>query len=410
MEGGVFMTDVGIVMPVYIQKPSYLQAALRSVLTQSYVDYRLIIVLDGAPGMLSITKEIVKDDPRVEIIIKETNQGVAKALNTGFDCLFKDGDIKYLTWVSSDNIYNQQFIKTLRNALHNGPQELGLVYSSFQTMDGEDIPLGGEAELAQLRQLQGQPKEVLLDLCIIGVSFMYKSQIAKRIGGYHLEPIEDYEYWLRLTEHCDIKYIPVELINYRVNSEYSISTQLQSPDQHRRWRYAYHLARYQARLRLNIPTELTILVPVREQVQSKLDRVENLYEQLYSNYYVIVIDLSLAQGATGNIAHVSHPTVQFKGFPNVLQSEALLYVTQAVKTPFTMVLGDEHFWITTELQTLVAELKKADKDVMSNFYVGNHQEVGYRKYVTQQGPYYNELFRTDKLIELLKEHRQSLPF
>jgi glycosyltransferase involved in cell wall biosynthesis len=410
MRGGIFMTDVGIVMPVYIQKPSYLQAALRSVLTQTFANYRLIIVIDGAPEMLRITKEIVKDDPRVEMIIKQTNQGIAKALNSGFDMLFKDLNIKYLTWVSSDNIYYPQFIETLRSVLHNGPNELGLVYSSFQNIDDDDHPLNGEDELAQLRKYQAQPKEILLDACLIGVSFMYKSQFAKRMEGYHLEPIEDYEYWLRLTEHCDIKYIPIELINYRVNSQYSISAQLQSPVQHRRWRYAFHLAKYQARRRLNIPTELTIIFTVSKEEQAKLDRLEDLYEQLYSNYYVIVIDLSMDQGATGNIAHISHPTVQFKWYPNVLQREAILDVTQAVETPFTMVLGDEYFWYVLELQTLVAELKKADKDVMSNFYVGNHQEIGYRKYATQKGPFYNELYRTEKLIELLKEHRHNLPF
>jgi glycosyltransferase involved in cell wall biosynthesis len=404
------MTDVGIVMPVYIQKPSYLQAALRSILTQTFADYRFIIVIDGAPEMLSIIEGIVKNDPRVELIIKQTNQGVAKALNSGFDMLFKDSNIKYVTWVSSDNIYYQQFVETLRNALHNGPNELGIVYSSFQNIDDDDHPLNGEDELAQLRKYQAQPKEILLDACLIGVSFMYKSQFAKRMEGYHLEPIEDYEYWLRLTEHCDIKYIPIELINYRVNSQYSISAQLQSPVQHRRWRYAFHLAKYQARRRLNIPTELTIIFTVSKEEQAKLDRLEDLYEQLYSNYYVIVIDLSMDQGATGNIAHISHPTVQFKWYPNVLQREAILDVTQAVETPFTMVLGDEYFWYVLELQTLVAELKKADKDVMSNFYVGNHQEIGYRKYATQKGPFYNELYRTEKLIELLKEHRHNLPF
>jgi glycosyltransferase involved in cell wall biosynthesis len=404
------MTDVGIVMPVYIQKPSYLQAALRSILTQTFADYRLIIVIDGAPEMLRITKEIVKDDPRVEMIIKQTNQGIAKALNSGFDMLFKDLNIKYLTWVSSDNIYYPQFIETLRSVLHNGPNELGLVYSSFQNIDGDDHPLKGEAELALLRKYQAQSKENLLDACIIGVSFMYKSQFAKRIFGYHLEPIEDYEYWLRLTVHCDIKYIPVELCNYRINSLYSISVQLQSPVQHRRWRYAFHLAKYQARRRLNIPAELTILIPVKKQERSKLDRVENLYEQFYSNYYVIVVDLSIDQRATGNIAHISHPTVQFKSYPNVLQSEAILKVSQAVDTPFTMVLGDEKFWDVMELQTLVTEMKKADKDVMSNFFVNNHQAIDFRKYVTQKGPFYNELYRTEKLIELLKEHRHSLPF
>ncbi|MDF1997288.1 glycosyltransferase family 2 protein [Peribacillus frigoritolerans] len=43
------MRDVGIVMPVYKQYPNYLELALRSVLQQTYGNYYLVNVSDGAP-------------------------------------------------------------------------------------------------------------------------------------------------------------------------------------------------------------------------------------------------------------------------------------------------------------------------------------------------------------------------
>lgn len=57
-------------------------------------------------------------------------------------------------------------------------------------------------------------------------------------------PVEDYEYWLRLSELCEVVYVPVELMVYRVNSPESISTQLRtSLPKHRFWRYKFNLAR-----------------------------------------------------------------------------------------------------------------------------------------------------------------------
>ena len=398
------MADVGIVMPVYIQKPSFLNTAIHSILTQNHNDFRLIIVIDGAPEMINIAHEIINQDQRVEIVINHTNQGVAKSLNRGFDILLKDPQIKYLTWVSSDNRYYPNFVGTLRNELMKAPDTVGLVYSSFHYIDDNDNILTSEAEQVALRKYQAQPKEVLLDDCIIGVSFMYRAEYAKRIEGYKLEPVEDYEYWLRLTQHCDIKYIPLELVDYRVNSQFSISAQLQSSNQHRRWRYAFHLARYQARKRLQIPTELTVLFAVKNANDEIINRVENLYEQVYSNYYFCILDLSLDQQVFKSISNISHPTTGFKWFPNSSEKNAILNVLPAVITPYVYILDTSSFPNPMVLQVLMDQIKNADERLISNYYTNNYQLVGYRTHFSQPEPFSNELYRTNLLIPLLKQN------
>lgn len=397
------MVDLGVVMPVYTQKPKFLKAALESVLRQSYRGFKLIVVIDGAPEMEPLVRAYAKGDARVEVMPLEFNQGVANALNAGFKPLYKMKQIRYLTWVSSDNVYYPAFFETLRKALAKGPDELGLVYSSFQSIDNEDRPLYDELKLAELRQYQSKPKEKLLDSSIVGVSFMYKAQYAKMIDGYGLQPVEDYDYWLRLTEHCEMKYIPVELMDYRVNSTFSISSTLKTDAQHRYWRYRYHLARHMARSRRNIEPLVTVIYPVSGADEGTIARLENLYEQAFSNYYCYVLDLTPGGQATALLSTISHPTTDFKSFANEPEHKALTYAVQMLRTKYTMVLGSALFPNPMDLEFLVAQLSKADPAVLSSFYTDDRTDIQYR---LPAGPWrpniYNELFRTEALLAILK--------
>ncbi|NRD78504.1 glycosyltransferase family 2 protein [Bacillus sp. BRMEA1] len=396
------MTDLGIVMPVYKQLPLYLYSSIQSILTQTFRDYRFIIVVDGAPEMLPFIQKMVQDDARAEVLINSTNLGVARSLNRGFDHLFKDQNIHYVTWVSSDNVYYPNFLEVLRNTLVSGGEELGLVFSSFRSINNEGLPLQGEAELAALRQYQSQPKEALLDACIVGVSFMYKSKFAKMIDGYGLQPVEDYDYWLRLAEHCEMRYIPIELMDYRVNSPHSVSSQLQSTVKHREWRYAYHLARLLARNRRGIPFEITILLPLREIDQAILERLENLYEQSFSNYSVTVLDLSPDGEVTKQIQQIIHPTVAFLRLPHLSVKEAIRQEVVNVKTPYVFILGPELFRDPTELEVLHYQLKIAQPYIQCCYYTANHTLVGFSGQYAPDEPLDNRLYRTNSLISILK--------
>lgn len=398
------MVDLGVVMPVYIQKPEFLQEALESVLNQSFSKFKMVIVIDGAPEMEPLVKSIVKGDKRVEIVAYANNQGVAHALNTGFQYLFLDKHIEYLTWVSSDNVYYPFFLETLRKKLKKGSDELGLVYSSFQSIDNMGNRLYNEHQLAALRKYQSRPKEKLLDSSIIGVSFMYKTKYAKMIDGYHLVPVEDYDYWLRLTENCEIRYIPVELMDYRVNSTFSVSATLKSSEQHRRWRYTYHLARHLARSRRKMKPQVTVLFPISMANEASLMRLENLYEQSFSNYYCYVLDLTTDQSVQTLLSEVPHPITDFKWYPTVNENEASLIAVQMVQTPYTMILGNACTTDVMEMETLLNELSKSEPSVMSNYYTPDHSQIGYRfsPYLPQKLDYYNEMFKTEHLEKALK--------
>lgn len=400
------MTDVGIVMPVYIQNPDFLRLALESVLKQSFPEFRLVVVIDGAMDMEPLVKQFTAGDPRVTIISYPDNAGVAHALNTGFDLLFNDPKIRYLTWVSSDNIYDPDFLMVLRRALVKGSPELGLVYSSFRSIDNDGMQLDDEHKLAALRQYQGQPKDKLLDSSIIGVSFMYKADAAKKTGGYRMQPVEDYDYWLRLEEHCDIRFLPVELMDYRVHSSHSVSAQLTSKENHRVWRYTYHLTRLQARSRRGIPPALTILYPVLAPDPHHIYALENIYEQTFSNYVFKIIDLSPDNQASAGLASISHPITEFVWLPGASVKHALYRMLLGVETPYTLLFGPQLFIAYMDIEYLMTGLIKHGETSISNYYTEDHSRIGYRsRGVPSVKPTLsNELFKTEALLELYQQN------
>ncbi|EGL13987.1 MULTISPECIES: glycosyltransferase family A protein [unclassified Paenibacillus] len=396
------MSDVGIVMPVYLQRPSYLQEAIETILNQTYADFRFIIVIDGVSEQMGPQiRQLTAHDTRVEIVENERNLGVSASLNRGFRRLFEDPDIRYVTWVSSDNRTHPYFIELLRHELAHAPKEVGLVYSCFREIDADGLPLRDEAFQEEFRRYQNKPKEELLDVCIVGVSFMYKSCYARKIGGYHMEPVEDYEYWLRLSHLCELRYIPVELVEYRVDSDFSISAKLKgSVEQHRRWRHAFRLTKKQARERQSIPLETTVYLPVADASGSLPDRLDHLLDQYYSNFQVVVVDVTPERASTGLLHGIRDPLLSTRFFPGMPPIEAVHTCLKKLATPFAAIAYRERDFEYMDLQVLTTALRSAPEGAYSVCYNGDRSDLAYR-FDPRAGMPSTELFRSAKLKELL---------
>jgi glycosyltransferase involved in cell wall biosynthesis len=394
------MPDVGIVMPVYKQIPIYLYRAIQSIRRQTYKNFHLVIVIDGTtPKVVRTIKKAVGKDRRIKVVARRQNQGIATALNIGFSRLFIKPDIKYVTWVSSDNIYYRSFLSVLRQHLIQSPPNVGLVYSCFRHVNSMGKPIFNKAYRKATCAWQNQPKNNILDVCFLGASFMYKKHFAMRTGTYRLEPIEDYDYWLRITELCDIKYIPRTLMDYRVNSPRSISAQLQSKEEHRRWRYSYQLARYEARQRRNIPVETTVIYPVNIASEHTINILENLYEQTYSNYKLLVVDISPTQAVTPMIKSISDPRVVVLQMPTASIKKAIFEGVKRAQTPYTFVYGN-HTNPAFVLQNLVNQMRVTPPTVISTFTNVAGTVVQSRIAHPPKDPVFNELYRTGRLLTI----------
>ncbi|WP_164670812.1 glycosyltransferase [Virgibacillus doumboii] len=240
--------DVGIVMPVYRQDSKLFEEAIESIINQTYPYFQLVIVIDGiTPNVDSIAKAYALKDTRITLIRREENRGTDVALNIGFQFLQNNTNIHYLTWVSSDNIYYPDFAGVLKEQLENSPQHVGLAYGCFDLID--DNGNHNEATDSWNKRLN-QPKEKLINEYFIGYAFMYRKVFAQKIEGYRYMPVEDYDYFLRLTEHCDITFVPQKLMAFRLSSPYSNSIQINnSLEKKRKRNYLLRLVMKEARQR-----------------------------------------------------------------------------------------------------------------------------------------------------------------
>jgi GT2 family glycosyltransferase len=395
------MVDVGIVMPVYKQKSSYLRLALRSILKQTYARFRLVIVIDGATqNVLRVVDKETRSDNRVHVIVSIKNKGVAEALNKGFQVLNADNNIEYLTWVSSDNVYYRHFISTLREALINNPSNVGFVYSTFRHINARGKSIYSKRFMRSFLNFQNQPKENLLDLCFVGVSFMYRKLVAAKIGGYGREPVEDYDYWLRLTEHCDIAYTPRQLMDYRVSSPYSISAKLKSPEAHRHWRFAFQSAKNEARRRRKIPFETTVIFTVKEASEGCVQQMELMLEQYYSNYKFIIVDYTPGGGAIKQLQSIPDPRVTFIHAPSADTNKAVKIGLRKANTPFTLLYRNSGNM--GALQELVQQIRGVNKKVDTVYWTPNGT-IAHERLSENNELIFQRLYRTQPLKRFVKK-------
>ncbi|MDG0032914.1 glycosyltransferase [Priestia sp. Y58] len=418
--------DVGIVMPVYRQESSLFRKAIESIINQKYSYFHLVIVIDGVtPNVISIAKEYASKDSRITMIPKKDNSGTNVALNIGFNFLQKNTNVQYLTWVSSDNIYYPDFVGVLKERLENSPPHVGLAYSGFHLID--DNGKHNNATDSWNARLN-QPKENLINEYFIGYAFMYKKVFSQKIEGYKYMPVEDYDYFLRLTEHCDITFIPQKLMAFRLSSPYSNSLQIKnSLEKRRRRRYLLHLVRKEARQRRNISPELTIIFPVSDSPLQAKQELEKVLEQSFSNYKLIIHDLTSNGEFHSIINEIPDVRIQYLSTPNGTLDNILLKSLELADTRLVMFFRRGNFRNYSHLKELVhsfnsnpSAIKISDKfpefgkvykkkTLSENQYTGSFGEKSKKKTLPESqytGPF-GEIYKKKALSEIYKKKALS---
>ncbi|WP_052476387.1 glycosyltransferase [Cohnella kolymensis] len=402
------MADVGIVMPVYRQNLDHLRIALRSVLDQSYRNYKFVIVGDGAPeDVVRTIYEETDGDGRVQVVLKPKNEGVAEALNLGFDILMADPEIEYLTWVSSDNYYYPYFLMVLYTEMVTSPPEVGLIYSAFRQILEDGSPAHEDKFLEKLRVWQNVPKQRLLDRCIIGPAFLHRTSVCRIVGHYRLDPVQDYDYWIRMSEHCEIKFIPFELMDYRLNSPFSLSTSIRnSRDSHRKCWDAAHTAQFEGRQRRGIRPAITVVFPVRDLSGKTLKMLEAVVDQSYSNFKLYLMDLTSKGNAGELLKTVRDPRIRVKRVSSRSWKDAILSAIRRLKTRYTIVVGEGSSVKSKNYFKHMARRQEVARKraIVSARYRGGSAK-GRKEFDGKL--MLGELYRTDKLKAFIAKNRGS---
>lgn len=280
------MPIFSVVMPVYnVEK--YVKQAVQSVLEQTFLDFEIIIIDDGATdNSLATVKQF--NDSRIKII-SQNNRGLAAARNTGV----RASSGKYIAFLDSDDLWSPLKLQLHYEHLENN-KEVGVSYSPSVLIDGEGNSLGiiQHPKLKNIsfkdiicRNPIGNGSAPVLRREVLETTAYSKYRNGEKEKCYFDESFrqsEDIEYWLRIASSSSYKFegIQDELTFYRINMsglsanleqqliswEKAISkTALSSPKIIARWRErarAYQL-RYLARRAIksgNSKTAITMLI------------------------------------------------------------------------------------------------------------------------------------------------------
>ncbi|MFO7446248.1 MAG: glycosyltransferase [Ignavibacteriaceae bacterium] len=191
---------VSVIMPSF-NRPDKLKNAIESVLSQTYSNFELIIVKDGGKSVNKIVKSF--NDNRIKLIDFDTNKGPSAARNAGI----KSAKGKYIALLDDDDIFYPDHLET---ALDNLTDDIKVVYT--------DSVRCAYIKKGKKYELQDQTVPYSIDynrnkLLIGNISpincFVFEKSLLNKTGLFDesLQVLEDWEFWLRLSEAAIFKHI-----------------------------------------------------------------------------------------------------------------------------------------------------------------------------------------------------------
>lgn len=228
--------QVTAVIPVH-NHCLWVNDAIDSVARQDYPDKRISVVDDGSTDSSfdSVVKRLYKPQGRqyengvVQVLGKLMHTdvlmmvsrlpkagGPAAARNFGINVGWEDTDVFAL--LDSDDMYEPGKISKSMEVFKDAPDQVGVVYSDFDTLNPDGL---------RLRQWK-EPfsRERLVRECLVNCDSLVSKKALEACGLFDetLRVCEDYDLWLRISERFVLVHIPESLVQIRVGPHSSSSS------------------------------------------------------------------------------------------------------------------------------------------------------------------------------------------
>lgn len=213
---------VSIVIPTY-DRPELLEAAVDSVLAQTFDDLELIVVDDASRDPVEPRLRSAIHDERLTVIRHETNEGANAARNTGIAA----ASGRVLTFLDDDDRWSARKLERQMTAFEEGPDSLGVVIVGQRYVDDAGI-----TTKAKRPDVDGHGTRALLAGRTAGpFSTMAVTREAIEAAGLPDErfpSLQDREWLIRLSEHCTFHSIPDPLVIRRMGEHAQIGDRFEA--------------------------------------------------------------------------------------------------------------------------------------------------------------------------------------
>ena len=202
---------ISVLMSVYNETTNEICQSVDSILSQSYQDFELIIVLDRpeyAEGLV-LLQEYAAKDPRVKVLVNEKNVGLALSMNYAAE----NAKGEYYLRMDADDVCYPNRFQIQYDAIHGSQYDLICGNYDFIDENGNLLPQkpgvytdGQLSALLPYRNIIHHPTVIM------------KAKAFWEAGAYRNYPCaQDYDLWLRMKcNNCKMHMMPAKLIKYRV--------------------------------------------------------------------------------------------------------------------------------------------------------------------------------------------------
>jgi hypothetical protein len=198
---------VSIVMPA-LNAARTVTEAVESVRHQTFRDWELIVVDDGSTDR-TVERLAAIVDPRIRLVSAE-HRGAAQARNVGMS--HARGEL--LTFLDADDRWTPDKLERQVDALGASP-DAGAVYSWTAFIDGRGRFLFRKDQC----HAQGDVSDELLVTFFLasGSNVMVRRRCLESVGIFDgsAQPLEDWEFWLRVAQRWPFVRVPHYQVLYR---------------------------------------------------------------------------------------------------------------------------------------------------------------------------------------------------
>ncbi|MCZ6883665.1 MAG: glycosyltransferase [Gammaproteobacteria bacterium] len=194
--------QISVVIPSF-NRIQTLVRAIESVLNQHSVVDEIIIVDDGSED--DTVALVSQDYPNIKLI-RQTNQGVSAARNTGI----RQARFEWIALLDSDDSWLPEKISVIRQAQQQYPE--------YRLFHSDEIWIRNGVRVNPMKKHGkngGWIFESCLPLCVISPSAVVLQRSLLHTTGYFDESLpacEDYDLWLRICHAFPVHYIEHALV------------------------------------------------------------------------------------------------------------------------------------------------------------------------------------------------------
>lgn len=209
---------VSVIMPAY-NAEEYIAEAINSILSQTYLNWELIIVDDGSTDLTAnVIREFTKQDKRITYYF-QPNGKQGKARNLGI----QHSKGEFLSFLDADDLWTADKISTQIKFLESDI-DLDLIFSQGYNLHKNQIV---DCNLTALKTWDVRDFTLFIEHNQIPIlSVLARKSAIEKVGNFserlEIQNAEDYHLWLKmLVNDCKFKSIASRLFYYRIHANQS---------------------------------------------------------------------------------------------------------------------------------------------------------------------------------------------